>query len=105
MKRLISAVSLAVLAVPAIAADLPYDQNRVDRAPPDVSVQAADTHSSRFGLPYDQNLVDRALPNIGERRMTFAAASGGTRSDREIAADTDSESPWADDYHFIAPAQ
>jgi hypothetical protein len=44
MKRLISAVSFAVLAVPAAAA----------------------------GLPYDQSLVDRALPNLAEERSAQA---------------------------------
>jgi len=105
MKRLITAVSFAVLAVPAFAAGLPYDQNLVDRALPDVKVEAIETQSSRFDAPYDQNLVDRALPNIEERRTAFAAASGNTRSDVEIATEASTESPWANDYHFIAPAQ
>ena len=105
MKRLITAVSFAVLAVPAVAAELPYDQNLVDRALPNVSVQATDTQSSRFAAPYDQNLVDRALPNIEERRTAFAASSGDTRSDAEIATEASTESPWANDHHFIAPAQ
>ncbi len=92
MKRLITAVSFAVLAVPAAAA----------------------------GLPYDQNLVDRALPQIEQpelrsERQEFAAAAGNTRSDVEISADEEAANvskgsglasgPWANDYHFIAPAQ
>jgi hypothetical protein len=105
MKRLITAVSFAVLAVPAAAAGLPYDQNLVDRALPNIEAQATDAQSSRFGAPYDQNLVDRALPNIDEPRAAFAAASGNTRSDVEIADEAATESPWANDYHFIAPAQ
>lgn len=38
MKRLITAVSFAVLAVPALAAQTgaPYDQNEVDRALPPI---------------------------------------------------------------------
>ncbi|HEX2199014.1 MAG TPA: hypothetical protein VHG88_10385 [Burkholderiales bacterium] len=92
MKRLLPAVSFAVLAVPAAAA----------------------------GLPYDQNLVDRALPQIEQpelrtERQEFAAAAGSTRSDVEISADKEAANvsngsglasgPWANDYHFIAPAQ
>jgi cytochrome c556 len=105
MKRLITAVSFAVLAAPAAAAGMPYDQNLVDRALPNVSVEATDSQASRFGAPYDQNRVDRALPNIEERSTAFAAAAGNTRSDVEIAAEAPTESPWANDYHFIAPAQ
>ena len=106
MKRLITAVSFAVLAVPAAAAGLPYDQNLVDRALPDVKVEATASQSSRFDAPYDQNRVDRALPDIRERGTDYAAAAGDTRSDVEIATEeTASESPWANDYHFIAPAQ
>lgn len=96
MKRLIAAVSFSLLAVPAFA------QN---------------------GLPYDQNLVDRALPNIefsavetsvADERSQVASA-GNTRSDVEIAVTEQAASvsngsglatgPWANDYHFIAPAQ
>ena len=114
MKRLVAAVSFAVLAVPAVAqVGLPYDQNLVDRALPNISVEVNEARSSRFGAPYDQNLVDRALPNIQERRTTLAASSGNTRSDVEIsteAADVSTGSlwatgPWANDPHFIAPAQ
>ena len=95
MKRLIAAVSLSALAVPALA---------------------------EIGLPYDQNLVDRQLPQIEQQaearsdRRQFAAAAGDTRSDVEIATrealatqapngSALATGPWADDYHFIAPAQ
>jgi hypothetical protein len=106
MKRLITAASFAVFAVPALAAGLPYDQNLVDRALPDVTVDATQSQSSRFAAPYDQNRVDRALPNIEAPRTAFAAAAGNTRSDVEIATqEAATESPWANDYHFIAPAQ
>ena len=41
MKRLITAVSFAVLAVPAFAAErgAPYEQTQADRALPDVSIK------------------------------------------------------------------
>lgn len=51
MKRLIAAVSFAVLAAPAFAVEI--------------------------GQPYDQSLVDRALPQIQERA---GAASSGQSS-------------------------
>ena len=92
MKRFIAAVSFSLLAAPALA---------------DV------------GLPYDQNLIDRQLPNIELRadRQQFAATAGDTRSDVEIANEEVKKAdeapngsglatgPWANDYHFIAPAQ
>jgi hypothetical protein len=106
MKRLIAAVSFTALAVPAFAAGLPYDQSEVDRALPNVpeNVVRADG-TPAFGAPYDQSLVDRALPNIEPRPARFAAAAGSTRSDAGSDNETGDESPWANDYHFIAPAQ
>jgi hypothetical protein len=99
MKRFIAVVSFAALAVPAFAAGLPYEQNVVDRALPNVSQRALDTTTShKFGAPYEQLLIDRALPNIA-KRGDDSAASGATRSD--IGG---SRSPWANDYNFIAPA-
>jgi hypothetical protein len=49
MKRLIAAVSFAALAVPAFAAEpgLPYSQDQVDRALPNVEVHP----SSSAGAP------------------------------------------------------
>jgi hypothetical protein len=100
VKRLIAAVSFAALAVPAFAVEvrLPYSQDQVDRALPNISVPAGDATTARFGAPYDQNLIDRALPNVDERR----ASSSGNTADRGSAVPV---SPWANDYHFIAPAQ
>ena len=68
MKRLITAVSFAVLAVPAFAG-APYDQNEVDRALPQIEENAS-AGASAFRaerMPYDQNTVDRALPQITEK--------------------------------------
>ena len=100
MKRLIAAVSFAALAVPAFAAEvgLPYSQDQIDGALPNISKALADAPTSRFGAPYDQNLTDRALPNVEEH----PSSSSGNTAIRGIAAPV---SPWANDYHFIAPAQ
>ena len=85
MKRLIAAVSFALLAAPALADNKPYEQLDVDRALPEIS-------------------VDR----------TQVAVAGNTRSDVEIstaasAGDTGvskrADGPWANDHNFIAPAQ
>ena len=103
MKRLIAAVSFAALAVPAFAVEvgLPYSQDQVDRALPNVSKVFGDASASRFGAPYDQNLIDRALPNVEEHR----SSSSGDSVNRAIVNDAVPVSPWANDYHFIAPAQ
>jgi hypothetical protein len=99
MKRHIVAIALAVLTAPAVAQET--------------------------GAPYDQSLVDRQLPNIdfapvepnlpaARTQVAETAGAGGTRSDVEIstgqAVNLTSGSglatgPWANDYHFIAPAQ
>lgn len=50
------------------------------------------------GLPYEQNVIDRMLPNIEKP----AASSGETR---DAAPDATRESPWANDWNFIAPAK
>lgn len=78
MKRLIAAVSFAVLASPVLA---------------------------DAGKPFEQLDIDRALPNIAERvERSLVASSGVTRSDREIAAESSAESPWANDHNFVSPA-
>ncbi len=81
MKRTLVAVALSALAVPALAAGLPYDQNLVDRALPQIperSTQVAPASDAR--LPYDQVSIDRALPNIPERdvQSTGRAYQGTT---------------------------
>ena len=70
MKRLITAVSFAVLAAPALAAErgAPYDQSLADRALPQVEInESASAGASVMRperMPYDQNVVDRALPTL-----------------------------------------
>jgi hypothetical protein len=106
MKRIIAAVSFAVLAVPGFAGGLPYDQNLVDRALPNLPEKVVGAQSlSKFGAPFDQSVIDRALPNLEPRRTRIAEFKGDTRSDVEIAVEERAESVWANDYHFIAPAQ
>jgi hypothetical protein len=86
MKRLITAVSFALLATPALADN---------------------------GKPYEQLDVDRALPELRIERAQVAV-SGNTRSDVEISTEASAgdtgvsaraEGPWANDHNFIAPAQ
>ena len=102
MKRFIAAVSFAALAAPAAAAGLPYEQNVIDRMLPNLPERTATSIEIReavpaAGLPYEQNVIDRMLPNLQEP----AASSGETG---KPALDGSRESPWANDYNFIAPA-
>jgi len=101
MRRFIAAVSFAIFAAPAAAAGLPYEQNVIDRMLPNIEEPAASSGETRraapaVGLPYEQYVIDRMLPNIEE-----PASAGQTR---DAAADAEAESPWANDWNFIAPA-
>ena len=53
------------------------------------------------GKPFEQTELDRALPNLPEKATQYAKADGGTRVDASSEA---TESPWAKDHNFIAPA-
>ena len=111
MKRLIAAVSFAVLATPVLAeTGKPYEQLDVNRALPHVAERTAGAveYPLNGSAPYEQFLVDRGFS--GSVSRTHLAASGATRSDVEIAApDVNGatiESPaWENDHNFIAPPQ
>ena len=106
MKRLIAAVSFAVLATPVLAdTGKPFEQLDLDRALPNIPEVAVRPTEYPFGgsAPYEQVEVDRALPNLPMERSRVAA-SGSTRSDIELSTDAPEESPWAQDHNFIAPA-
>lgn len=76
MKRIIVAVSFAVLAAPAFAAEVT--------------------------LPYEQSQVDRRLPDVRDPVVSERASAGAS----VVTTGTDRASgPWADDYNFIAPPQ
>jgi hypothetical protein len=92
MKRLIAAVSFAVLAVPAFAAErgAPYEQTQFDRALPRVSENAsagATAARNERNLPYEQSQADRALADVAIKERPARMA---TR-------------PFVD-HNFIAPA-
>jgi hypothetical protein len=105
MKRLIAAVSFAVLATPAFAdSGKPFEQLDLDRALPNIAEVVVSPTQYPFGgsAPYEQAEVDRALPNLPVERSRVAA-SDSTRSDIELSTDAAEESPWAKDFNFIAP--
>jgi hypothetical protein len=114
MKRVIAALYVTIASTAALAqTGKPFEQLDIDRALPNIPERTASTTVYPLGgsAPYEQLLVDRALPDIvvGERTR-LAAAPSETRSDVEIAVDTavqeeTTESPFANDWNFIAPAQ
>ena len=109
MKRHIVAVALAVLAVPALAAEAgaPYDQLEIDRQLPNIEFAPVAATVADARAPYDQLAVDRALPNLPAKSTQVAELSSGgnTASDASAASEVPQESPWANDHNFIAPAQ
>jgi hypothetical protein len=119
MKRHIVAIALALVAAPAMALEIgaPYDQLEIDRQLPNIDFAAVQPYVANERAPYDQLAVDRALPNLSVERTRFAdrdldvrAGVADTRRFGEAAANVSNGSgwatgPWANDYHFIAPAQ
>jgi hypothetical protein len=77
MKRIIAALSFALLAAPVFAADI--------------------------GAPYEQTVADMARPNVkdpvisGQKTVVAGPASAG--------ASTEATGVWANDPNFIAPPQ
>jgi hypothetical protein len=111
MKRLVAAVSFAVLAVPAFAeTGKPFEQLDLDRALPEINFPLVEQrYVDARSLPYEQAQVDRELPSFHTDRVQVAAAAGTTATDASIASQTvesssGAESPWANDWNFIAPA-
>ncbi len=94
MKHTLLALALAVAASPALALEAgpPFEQAQLDRMLPD--------------LPAVQNLVNRGMPV----RQAAADAYGTTRIDagsdmKMPEMPKAAESPWANDFNFIAPPQ
>lgn len=112
MKHLISVLSFAVLSTAAVAdTSLPHDPLAIDRALPNIpAVKDVGVDYPFSGAePYDPLAVDMAVPNIDIEEVrpapTRLASSGMTRFEVELGYNTLDASPWANDYHFIAPAQ
>ena len=111
MKRFIAAVSFAVLAVPAFAAEMgaPFEQTELDRALPQIEISATGSRNVEISSrPFEQTELDRALPSIGGENVRFAAASGNTASDASVGNEPAGYEPagyvWANDHNFISPA-
>ena len=105
MKRLIAAVALTSVALSASALEIgkPFEQLDLDRALPNIEFTPVEAYVADSRAPYEQLVIDRALPNLGGKNAQFAAAGGSTRSDASTG-EVSTESPWANDHNFIAPA-
>jgi hypothetical protein len=108
MKRLIAALSLSAVALSASALEIgaPYEQLNVDRALPNIEFAPVEAYVATSRAPYEQLSIDRALPNINfpSSNVQFAeSANAGTRTDAYGHAES-TESPFANDWNFIAPS-
>jgi len=103
MKRLIAAVSFAVIASPVLAT--PFEQTELDRQLPNIAVSAASASIDSASAPFEQTQLDRGLPSLTVGNVRLAQYVGSTRSDRDIATEAAAGSAFANDYNFIAPAQ
>jgi hypothetical protein len=109
MKRLIAALGLTAVALSASALEVgpPFEQLNLDRALPNIEFAPVEPYVADSRAPFEQLAIDRALPNLPSRNVQFAeSAAGGTRTDASVGAEapTSAESPWANDWNFIAPA-
>ena len=101
MKRLILAASIAVSSVVFADTGKPFEQLDLDRALPQIEFPAVEPYVAGPNAPYEELTIDRSLPNLPVRSVQYAEAAGGSRVDASSDA---SESPWANDHNFIAPA-
>jgi hypothetical protein len=110
MKRIIVALSLAVLAAPAFAVDIgaPYSQLDVDRTLPNVKdpvVTQSHTESTLFGLPvgapYSQLAINMTLPNVKDPVITGQPTQ--VAGPATLERSTEATGVWANDWNFIAP--
>ena len=100
MKRLILAASI-VFSTSALADNgKPFEQTELDRALPQIEFAPVAPYVARSNAPFEDLVIDRMLPNLPEKATQYAEANRGTRVDASSEA---TESPWAKDYHFIAP--
>jgi hypothetical protein len=112
MKRIIVAVLLASLTVPALAVEIgaPYEQWRIDTALPNVKdpvvTDSASSGNTFFGIkegaPYEQWRIDTALPNVKDPVVAQPAQVAGPATAYGFSEAT---GPWANDFNFIAPPQ
>jgi hypothetical protein len=112
MKRIIAAVLLASLTVPALAADIgaPFEQTQLDRTLPNVQdpvvTDSASSGPTLFGIkegaPYEQSRIDMALPNVKDPVVSQRVQVAGPATS---VSSPEATGVWAQDWNFIAPPQ
>jgi hypothetical protein len=112
MKRIIAAVLLASLTLPAFAADIgaPYEQTVQDMQLPNVKdpvvTDSASSGSTLFGLPesapYEQTVENMQLPNVKDPVVSQPVQVAGPASS---VGSTEATGAFAQDFNFIAPPQ
>ena len=100
MKRLILAASIALSTAAFADNGKPFEQTELDRALPQIEFGSVAPYVASSNAPYEDLVIDRMLPNLPEKATQYAEADRATRVDASPEA---TESPWAKDYHFIAP--
>jgi len=100
MKRLILAASIVISTAALADNGKPFEQTELDRALPQIEFAPVAPYVAGKNAPYEELAIDRMLPNLPEKATQYAEADRGTRVDASSEA---TESPWAKDYHFIAP--
>ena len=71
----------------------PYEDLDIDRALPNIAFAPVEAYVANSRAPYEDLVIDRALPSFAGQADT--ASTGSTQS---------AQSPWTNDYNFIAPA-
>jgi len=106
MKRLILASALSAVALSASAVEIgaPYEQLNIDRQLPNIEFAPVEPYVADSRAPFEQLAIDRALPNLPVQNAQFAAVAGSTQSDASAGGGVSAQSPWANDWNFIAPA-
>ena len=101
MKRLILAASIAMSTAALADNGKPFEQTELDRVLPQIEFARVAPYVAGSNAPYEDLMIDRMLPNLPEKATQYAEADRGTRIDASSEA---TESPWAKDHNFIAPA-
>jgi len=107
MKRLITALGFSVLSLSASAVEFgrPFEQLNLDRALPNIEFPPAKPYVADSRAPFEQLTLDRALPKLPSPSVRFAeSTAGGTQTDVSGGTEAQTESPFANDQNFIAPA-
>jgi hypothetical protein len=106
MKHLIFAAAMALSAPGLAEVGKPFEQLDLDRALPQSLPERVVVHQRipADRMPFEQSQLDRGITGEPERVMLAQLGNLSYRSAEEPVEGA-AGNPWANDYHFIAPAQ